>query len=67
MATAIIKFNLDDPDDRINFKRHNKSLDMALAIWDLNNIMRKIDDEKITNKYWDVINNYNIIIEELID
>ena len=32
---AKLIFNLDDPDDRMAHKRHVKSLDMALALWDI--------------------------------
>lgn len=32
---AILKYNLNDPDDVMAYKRANKSLDMALALWDI--------------------------------
>jgi hypothetical protein len=35
MAEAILKFDLTDTDDRLEFERANKSLDFALAIWSI--------------------------------
>jgi hypothetical protein len=35
MAKAILKFDLADPDDRMEHLRALKSTDMALFIWDL--------------------------------
>jgi hypothetical protein len=35
MAKATLEFNLNDPDDRMEYMRCNKSLDMALALWEI--------------------------------
>ena len=35
MATAELKFNLDEPDERMEFKRCSKATDMAQFIWEL--------------------------------
>lgn len=35
MMKGILEFNLDDPDDKMAHKRCVKSLDMALAFWDI--------------------------------
>lgn len=35
MAKAILKFDLTDPDDRIEHMRCVKSTDMALALWQI--------------------------------
>jgi hypothetical protein len=35
MAQAILKYDLSDPDDRMEFERANKSLEMALVLWEL--------------------------------
>jgi hypothetical protein len=35
MAKAILEFDLNDPDDTLAYNRCNKSLDMALALWEL--------------------------------
>jgi hypothetical protein len=34
MAKAVLKYDLTDPDDRIDHLRAVKSTDMALVIWD---------------------------------
>jgi hypothetical protein len=35
MSKATLKFNLEDPDDRMEFQRASKSTDMALALWQI--------------------------------
>ena len=35
MATALIKYDLTDSDDRMEFDRANKATDMALVLWEL--------------------------------
>lgn len=32
---AILRYNLNDPDDAMAYKRANKSLDMAMALWEI--------------------------------
>jgi len=41
MATAKLEFDLTDHDDRIEFARATKSLDMALAIWQMSTNTKK--------------------------
>lgn len=41
MAKAILEFNLDEPDDRMAFKRANKALDMACVLFEIQNNFRK--------------------------
>lgn len=41
MAEGILKFDLTDQDDILEFKRANKSLDFALAIWSIVHNTRK--------------------------
>jgi hypothetical protein len=41
MAEAILKFDLTDADDKLEFERANKSLDFALAIWSIVHNTRK--------------------------
>jgi hypothetical protein len=41
MAKAILEFDLNEPDDVMAFKRANKSLDMALMIFEIQNNLRK--------------------------
>ncbi len=52
---AILKFNLDDIDDRMAHRRCIKSLDMALALWDylerkLVDIQRRLDDQELSEQ-----------------
>lgn len=35
MAIALIKYDLSDQDDRMEFDRANKSLGMAMMLWEL--------------------------------
>jgi hypothetical protein len=35
MAIAIIKYDLADTDDRMEYDRANKSLDMAIMLWEI--------------------------------
>lgn len=41
MAKAILKFDLNDPDDQMAFKRANKSLDMACVLFEIQNNLKK--------------------------
>lgn len=38
---AILEFDLNDPDDNMAHKRCVKSLDMALALWEIQTNLRK--------------------------
>jgi len=35
MSTATLTFDLNDSDDRVEFNRATKALDMAMALWEL--------------------------------
>ncbi len=75
MSKAILKFNLSDPEDMMEFKRMMKSADLASMIWDLMHNTRKemeyLEDlgEFSTTKMWEKINELaeknNIVIENL--
>jgi hypothetical protein len=41
---GILKFDLEDHHDRMEFARCNASLEMALALWEIEQITRSIDD-----------------------
>ena len=41
MAEATLEFNLDEPDDKMAFKRANKALDMACVLFEIQNNFRK--------------------------
>jgi hypothetical protein len=65
--TAILKFNLNDPDDNMAHQRCIKSLDMALALWDFSGKLRQIVDTSEDGKWIDedvVWRAWNEILEE---
>jgi hypothetical protein len=80
MPKGILEFDLNDSEDRRDFDRVNKSLDMALALWEiLHNTKKKMQwdveqrnissDEALDlvwDKLWEIVNERNINIDELI-
>jgi hypothetical protein len=81
MAKATIEYNLSDPDDAMAHLRAIKSLDMAMALWDIVHNTKKglewsmegkdIDKydalELVYEKIHEILNDHNIITDELID
>ena len=79
MAKAILEFDLNEPDDVQAHKRAVKALDMAMALWDMDEYLRqqlKYND-KITGEVYDALdkareqlrdfmNNHNVDLDELI-
>tara|TARA_R110000868_G_scaffold36279_7_gene128958 strand:- start:7496 stop:7750 length:255 start_codon:yes stop_codon:yes gene_type:complete len=61
MAVAILKYNLSDPDDKMEFERAIKSLDMAMMLWELmingkKNLERQLEaDENTTEREFDLV------------
>jgi hypothetical protein len=41
MAKAILEFDLNDPDDRMEHRRAVQSVDLALALWEIHYNTRK--------------------------
>ncbi len=80
MAKATLTFDLNDPDDRMVYMRCNKSLDMALALWELSHNTKKglgysmegkdMDQyetlEFVFERIHEIINDRNINLDELI-
>ena len=80
MAKGILEFNLDEPDDVIAHKRAVKSLDMALALWEIvhntkkglewsmeGKEMDKYDAlELVYKKIYETLDEHNINTDELI-
>jgi hypothetical protein len=83
MAKGTLEYDLTDPDDRMEFERANKSLDMALALWEFGyntrkDIERSISEEdkcsdeqyelidKVYEKFWEILKDRNIVIDDLI-
>jgi hypothetical protein len=81
MAKATIEYNLSDPDDVMAHKRAIKSLDMAMALWDIVHNTKKglewsmegkeIDKydalELVYEKIHEILDNHNINTDELIN
>ncbi len=80
MAEAILKFDLNDPDDRMAHFRAVKSLDMAGALWDITHNTKKglewslegkeIDKydvlELVFDKIYEILEEHNINTDELL-
>ena len=81
MAKAILEFDLSNPDDVTDYKRVNKALDMAIALWDIEQYLRaetkyapdsmpqEVYDalDKVRDKYYEIINEHNISIDEILN
>ena len=80
MAEAILKYDLNDTDDAMAHMRAIKSLDMALALWDItHNTKKRIEwslESKELNKYevldlvyeriYEILDEHNIKMDDLI-
>jgi len=79
MAKGILKFNLDNLDDVLMYKRCLKSQDMALLIWEFSINSRKRVENTIENEdtlkgidlvfeeFFELVEKYSVDVEELID
>jgi hypothetical protein len=81
MAKVKVIFDLNDPDDIMSHRRFTQSTDMALALWDIKNNLRgklkhppeDITDgeykliEKIQTEFFEILEDYNINIDKLIE
>ena len=81
MAEAILKFDLNDVDDRMAHLRSVKSLDMAMALWEITHNTKKglewslegkdLDKydtlELVFEKIYEILNDNNINADELIN
>jgi hypothetical protein len=80
MAKAKIEFDLNDIDDRMAHLRAVKSLDMAMALWDITHNTKKrlewslegkdIDKyevlEMVFDKIYEILDEHNVRTDELI-
>ena len=80
MAKGILEFDLNEPDDIMAHKRAVKSLDLALALWDItHNTKKSIEwslEGKELNKYevldlvyeriYEIFDEHNIKLDDLI-
>jgi hypothetical protein len=82
MAEAILKFDLNDPDDTMAHLRAIKSLDMALVLWEIlynskkgfqyDIEARKYEDQyelldAVYSKMWEEMNDRGINLDDLIN
>lgn len=83
MAKAILKYDISDPDENQDFKRAVKSFDMAMALWDIIQLKNKMENrfeaqDNTNNDVYDgidamaegirdILNQYNIGIDELLN
>lgn len=73
MAIALIKYDLSDQDDRMEFDRANKSLDMAMMLWELmynykKKFYRQLEtDDKYTDSHFELIDSVFKSIYELAE
>ena len=44
MAKAILKYDISDPDENQDFKRAVKSFNMAMALWDIIQLRKKMEN-----------------------
>ncbi len=81
MAKAKIEYDLNDIDDRYAHLRAVKSLDLALAIWDITHNTKKALEwsmegkemdkydalEMVYDKIYEILDEHNIKIDELLN
>jgi hypothetical protein len=81
MAEGILKYDLDDFDDRMAHLRAVKSLDMAMALWDITHNTKKglewsmegkeIDKyealEMVFDKIYEILEEHNIKMDDLVN
>jgi hypothetical protein len=70
---AILKFDLNEQDDILSHKRCVKSLDMAIALWEVDQYLRsesKYKDNKIAyeirEKLYEIMSDHGLSFNDLI-
>lgn len=58
MSKAILEFDLSNPDDLLEFKRVTKSLDLALALFDILQLRKKL-----TRRFENQDNSHNDVFD----
>ena len=65
---ATLEFNMDEPEDVMAHLRCAKSLDMALALWDISQAGYKdLSLEDYKSEVLQAFNKYNINLDDLIE
>jgi hypothetical protein len=67
MAEAILKYNLNDSDDAMAHMRAVKSLDMALALWDITHNTKKSIEWSLEGKEIDKYEVLDIVYEKIYE
>lgn len=73
---AQLNFNLDELDDQRAHMRCVKALDLVLALWDIDQVLRdtvKYGEgiqatycQEVRDKFWDILRDRDINLDELI-
>ena len=80
MAKAILEFDLSNPEDANDYKRANKALSMAIALWDIDQYLRaqtkyapdSMSEEtynalsEAREKFYQILNERDINIDEIL-
>ena len=82
MAKAILKYDISNPEDSQDFKRAVKSFDMAMALWDIIQLRKKMENrfevqdntnndvfdgiDAMAEGIGDILDQHGIIVDELI-
>ena len=67
MAEAILKYDLNDSDDTMAHMRAVKSLDMALALWDITHNTKKSIEWSLEGKEIDKYEVLDIVYEKIYE
>jgi len=83
MAKAILKYDISDPEDNQDFKRAVKSFDMAMALWDIIQLRKKMENrfevqdntnndvfdgiDAMAEGIGDILDQHGIIVDELVN
>jgi hypothetical protein len=72
MATALLKYDLTDPDDQIEFNRACAALDLSVAVWEIvhnlkGKIERELDSKEGTDKEYELLDKVFEKIHEILD
>jgi hypothetical protein len=67
MAEAILKYDLNDTDDAMAHMRAIKSLDMALALWDITHNTKKSIEWSLEGKEIDKYEVLDIVYEKIYE
>ena len=67
MAKGILEYDLNEPDDIMAHKRAAKSLDMALALWDITHNTKKSIEWSLEGKELDKYETLDLVYERIYE